>query len=142
MSDTVRDAIWAAIEAALTGAADEIEIEPIGDPSSFDALHLFDSGHAPIEFEAGLTRYRMEIEICGYVEGEGGPAPTAARNALHARTMAALFLDETLGATVELIEDGPLRMFTAALSSSRRLGFSQDLFVQFTTSRGNPALPA
>ena len=50
--------------------------------------------------------------------------------------------DETLGGTVELIDDDELRMFTATLASARRLGFAQDFTIQFTTSRGNPALPA
>jgi len=139
---TVRDTILAAIEAAIADLAVEVEVEPAGDPSEFPALGITDAGHSVLEHEVSLTRRAMTVTIDGFVDGAGGKAPTAARNALLATVVAALMADETLGGTVELIEDGDLRLFTATLASVRRLGFAQDFEIQFSTSRADPALPA
>lgn len=139
---TVRDLIIAAIAAALADLALEVEIEPAGDPIEFPALGITDGGHTVLEREADTTRRSMTVTIDGFVDGAGGEAPTAARNLLLARVVAALLLDDELGAVVELIEDGDLRLFTATLSSVRRLGFAQDFEIQFSTSRADPALPA
>jgi hypothetical protein len=139
---TVRDRILTAIVAALEGLAPEIEIEPSGDPSEFPSIALIDSGHTVLEREATLTRREMALTVSGFVEGEGGDAPSAERSALHAAIVAAIMADETLGGVVELVDDGDLRMSTAVLASQRRLGFDQDFAIQFTTSRINPAQPA
>lgn len=139
---TVRDHILAAIKHALDGVAAELEVEPAGDPTEFPSLGITDDGHSVLEREASLTRREMAITIDGFVEGGDGDAPTAERNALIAHVVAALLADETLGGTVELIEDGDLRMFTATLASVRRLGFALGFTIQFTTSRADPALPA
>lgn len=139
---TVRDMILAAIEAALLDLATEVEVEPAGDPMDFPALGITDGGHRVIEHEADITRYMMTVTIDGFVEGGGGKAPTAARNTLAANVVAAVMADETLGGTVELIEDADFRPFTATLSTQRRLGFAQDFDIQFTTARGNPAIAA
>ncbi len=139
---TVRDAILAAIVEALEQLAPEVELEPAGDPIDFPALGITDSGHRVLEREVDITRRMMMITVDGFVEGGDGAAPTAARNKLLAEVVAALMADETLGGTVELIEDDDLRMFTAELSSKRRLGFAQDFAVQFTTSRADPAQAA
>lgn len=139
---TVRDEIDAAIATALTGLAPEIEFEPAGDPSQFPSLAVFAGGHVVIDREAGVTRYESEFTIEGYVEGDGGTAPSAERNALQAAVVAAIMADETLGGNVELLDDADCRFATATLASVRRLMFAQDFTIQFTTSRGNPALPA
>ncbi|MEE2915929.1 MAG: hypothetical protein VYB32_02540 [Pseudomonadota bacterium] len=139
---TVRDTILAAIAAPLTDLADEVEIEPAGDPIADIALGITMSGDHVIEREADLTRRVMTVTVDGFVVGDGGAAPTARRLQLHASVVAALMADETLGGTVELIDDADLRLFTATLSSARRLAFAQDFEIQFTTSRRDPALPA
>ena len=139
---TVRDLIIAAIEAALLPHAVEVEVEPTGDPISFPALGITDGGHTVIEREAGLTRRTMTVQIDGFVDGAGGKAPTRERNALVAAAVAALLTDPVIADLVELIDDGDLRLFTATLASTRRLGFAQDFEIQFCTSRADPALPA
>ena len=139
---TLRDQILAAIVAALGDLAPEVEIEPMGDPSIYPSLGISDRGHSVLERDAVATRREMQLSIEGYVEGGGGEAPTAERNALHAAIVGALLIDETLAELVELIDDGDLQMWTATLASERRLGFAQDFAIQFTTSRTNPALPA
>lgn len=139
---TVRDRILAAIEAALAGTAEEIEIEPLGDPSAFPALGLFDNGDQLLEREAMLTRWSMSIMIEGFVAGATGKAPTRARNALDAAVVAAIMVDEQLGGLVELIEPGDRRNSTATLASTRRLAFTRDFDIQFTAQRNNPALGA
>lgn len=139
---TVRDRIDAAIKAAIAGLAPEIEIEPAGDPSVFPSIAVFGGNHSVREREASLTRYETEYTIEGYVEGDSGAAPTAARNALQAAIVAAIMADETLGGTVELVEDADCRFATATLAEFRRLMFAQDFTIQFTTRRGDPALPA
>ncbi|PCG08689.1 hypothetical protein COA17_11065 [Sphingomonas ginsenosidimutans] len=139
---TVRDIILAAIATRLAGLADEIEIEPAGDPTADTSLGVTMAGDHVIEREAALTRRVMTVTVDGFVVGEGGAAPTAARLALHAGVVAELMADETLGGTAELIDDADLRLFTATLSSERRLAFAQDFDIQFTTSRRDPALPA
>lgn len=139
---TVRDTILAVIVAALEPLAVEVELEPAGDPIDFPALGITDSGHRVLERETDITRRMMMITVDGFVEGGDGAAPTAARNKLLADVVAALMADETLDGTVELVEDDDLRMFTAEMSSKRRLGFAQDFAVQFTTSRADPAQAA
>ncbi len=139
---TVRDQIIGAIEMAIADLAVEVEVEPAGDPSEFPALGITDAGHSVLEHEATLTRRSMTVTIDGFVDGAGGKAPTAERNALLGAVVAALMADETLGGIVELIEDRDLRLFTATLASVRRLGFAQDFEIQFSTSRADPALPA
>lgn len=139
---TVRDRIDAAIAKALADLAPEIEFEPAGDPSQFPSLAVFTGGHVVVEREAGTTRYESEFTIEGYVEGDGGAAPTAERNALQAKVVAAIMADETLDGSIELIDDADCRFATATLASVRRLMFAQDFTIQFTTSRGDPALPA
>ena len=139
---TVRDLIINAIEAAIVGLAAEVEVEPAGDPMEFPALGITDGGHSVLEHEASATRRAMMLTIDGFVEGGNGKAPTAERNALAAAVVAALLGDETLGALIEVIDDGDYRPVTATLSSVRRLGFTQDFEIQFSTSRADPALPA
>ena len=139
---TVRDEINAKVSEALNWLENEVEVEPIGDPSTFPALAIFTGGSVVLEREATLTRYQGEFTIEGYVEGCDGDAPTAERNALHARVVAAIMADETLGGTVELVEDADCRFATATLASARRLMFAQDFSIQFTTARGDPARPA
>jgi hypothetical protein len=139
---TVRDLIIAAIVAAVSPLAEEVEVEPAGDPIQYPALGITDSGHTVLDREAGITRRSMTLTIDGFVDGDGGAAPTAQRNALVASVVVALLTDPTIESVVELIEDGDLRLFTATLASVRRLGFTQDFEIQFSTSRADPALPA
>jgi hypothetical protein len=141
MSDTVRDLIIGAIEAALTPMAQLVEVEPAGDPDRFDALAIYDGGHVVLEREYDHTRYRMTLSIEGYVEEVGADAGKA-RSALHARAVRAIMSDEALLALIELVEDEDLRFMTAELASRRRLAFAQDFTIQFTTRRGDPAEPA
>jgi hypothetical protein len=139
---TVRDLIIDAIEAAVTPLAVEVEVEPAGDPMSLPALGITDGGHSVLEHEASLTRRSMTVSIDGFVDGAGGKVPTRARNALCAAVVAAILTDPAIAALVEVIDDGDLRLFTATLSSVRRLGFAQDFEIQFSTSRDDPAVPA
>jgi len=141
---TVADQIDAAIAAALANVSGdpEIEIEPAGDPSRFPALGVYGGDWQAIEYEADRIRWEMLLYVEGYVQGGGGAAPTAERNALHAETVSAIMSDATLAALVELIDPGDVRRSTALLADQRRLSFGQDFKIQFTTSRTNPALPA
>jgi hypothetical protein len=138
----VRDQIMAAIEAAIADLAAEVEVEPAGDPIDFPALGITDGGHSVLEHEVTITRRSMMVTIDGFVEGGNGRAPTAERNALWATVVTALLNDETLGALIEVIDDGDYRPVTATLANVRRLGFTQDFEIQFSTSRADPALPA
>ena len=139
---TVLEKIWLTIDALLTPLALEYEREPAGDPNEFPALAGYSQGWARLDGDGMMTRRRLSITIEGYVDGDGGFAPTAERAELAAATVAALMADETLGDLIEQIEDTDLRFTTAVLSEKRRLGFAQDFEIQFTTSRRDPALPA
>ena len=141
---TVADQIDAAIAAALATVSGnpEIEIEPAGDPSRFPALGVYGGNWHPIEYETDLIRWQTTLYVEGYVQGGGGAAPTAERNALHAEALAAIMTSETLAGLVELVEPGDLQRSTAMLADQRRLSFGQDFSIQFITSRTNPALPA
>ena len=142
---TVKDAILAEIKVrllAMDPAPASVEIEPSGDPDEFDAIELYDDGDVILERDAACTRKQMSLRLSGMVEGSAGDAPTAARNDLHARCVAALLADGSLGGLVELIDEGDRRNATAILAEKRRLGFDQDFSIQFTTMRDNPALAA
>lgn len=146
MSDpTVIDGITSAIVAVLgpvlsyPGAL--VELEPVGDPDVFPALAVLVGNGEPLEREQALIRWEMVVTIEGYAERGDGKVASAERAALHAASIAALMADDQLGGRVENIDPAGWRYFTADLASKRRLGFSQDFAVQFTTSRTNPALP-
>lgn len=134
-----RDLLFAAIETTLVGAADEIEVEPLGDPSGDKALHIFDHGHSIIDRQFDSTRYELRFEVAGYVIAASGPAARTARTALHTEVVRRLMADETLGGLAELLEDEDLDMFTAVLAEKRRLAFGQRFVIQFATPRGDPS---
>lgn len=144
LAGTVGESILAAIVAAANSVPGltPIEVEPAGDPDIMPARELYEGGWEPIAQEYNLTRWQMEITVEGYVERSDGLVATRERSALHAVTMAAILEDDTLGGLVEMIELGGLRKSTIRLADVRRLAFSQDLSIQFLTSRTNPALPA
>lgn len=141
---TVADTIDAAFASALAtvGGNPEIEIEPAGDPSRFPALEVYGGDWQVEEREADLIRWSMTVTVEGFVEGGGGAAPTQKRNALHADVVEKIMTDQALAGLVEIIEPGDVRRSHATLSNKRRLNFAQDFYVQFTTSRTNPAQPA
>ena len=142
---TVRDDIDDAIEAALVdvlGDPAAIEFEPNGDPGVYPSLAIFNHGDRLIEQDSVSERRSMDLTIEGYVAGAGSREGVRARNDLHARAVAAIMADEQLGGLVELIDAGDLRRTTLQFDVGGRLTFAQDLTIQFTTLRGNPALPA
>ena len=144
MTETVRDGIDDAIEAALGDVvgADAIEFDPIGDPAVFPGLAVFNHGDRLIEQDALTERRAMDLTIEGYAEGAGTRDGARARNVLHARAVAAIMGDDRLGGLVELIDAGDVRRTTLRFDVGGRLTFAQDFTIQFTTSRTNPALPA
>lgn len=142
---TVRDDIDDALEAALTevvGDPAAIEFEPNGDPGVYPSLAIFNHGDRLIEQDALCERRSMDLTVEGYVAGAGTREGVRARNDLHARAVAAIMAEEQLGGLVELIEPGECRRTTLQFDVGGRLTFAQDFTIQFTTSRGNPALPA
>lgn len=124
---------------ALSGIA--YERQPSGFPDTFPALAAHDGGQRKIEGEVGIDRWALHLIIEGFIEGSGGSATHTALNELHAIAVSSLMGDDDLAALVEVIEPGDLRVDVAEISSSRRIGFSQDMLVQFSTSRTDPALP-
>lgn len=132
-----RESIFAAIASRLALARPdaEVEREPSGDPTHFPAFGVIDGGHAPTEFEACTTRYRLTVTIEGYVEGSGGAAAHAAMNALYDDAKAALIAEPPLGGLVESIDEGAMRVTSAPLASRRRIGFEFDLDIIFSTDR-------
>ena len=132
-----REAIFAEIEARLRTARPDAEVErmPSGDPSTFPAYGIIDRGHGPTDYEAGTTRYQLDVTIEGYVEGAGGSAAHAAMNALYEDAKAALITEPPLGGLVESIDEGDFTADVAALSSQRRVGFQADFRIIFSTER-------
>lgn len=118
-----------------------VELEPADDPTIFPGFGVMVAGARPIEREAGLIRWEMNLMIDGYVEFGDGTEGSAARSALHAACIAALMGDDRFGGLIEQIDPEDFRYSTATLSSVRRLSFAQDFAIQFTTLRTNPALP-
>jgi hypothetical protein len=139
--DPASEQIMAAADAAL-GAVPGIasyEAEPMGDPSVFPALHLYEGPTRPIETETGVTRWEMDITVEGFVEAGSGAGARAARAKLRADVVRALIGHTALTDLVDLIEERDLRVDTPVLASKRRLGFAQDFIIQFATLRGDPA---
>lgn len=135
----IRETILAAVEAALTAtSAQEVERMPSGDPARFPALHIHDDGQSQLETEAFASRFTLALSIEGFVEGSGGAAAHAALNALHAQAVQAICALENPAANIEAVEPGDLRVAVAALSSARRLAFSQDFAITFAHRRGDP----
>jgi hypothetical protein len=137
----VREAIFAEIEKRLidiTGV-EEVERMPNQDPVLFNALHIWDGGHQPIESECGGQRYRLSVTIEGYHEQAGGAAAHAELNNLYSDAVSALLTDPPLGGLAETIDEGEYRPpQIAPLTSKARLTFSFDLDIEFSTVRGRP----
>lgn len=136
--------IFATIDARLDAIdrAESYERFPSGDPDVFPSLAAFDRGDEAIEQEAGTTRLAMTLTVEGYVAGIGGVETHDELLALHADAVAALCGDEgsNLGGLVENIEIAGQRIVAIAeLSKERRLSFSQDFEIIYSTVRGDPA---
>lgn len=140
----VREQIFNEIEQRLgeVEGIGEVERQPSGDPASFPALAIFDSGQQLTESDAINNWYQLEVTIDGTVEGGSGPEAHAALNALYVSIVQALVTEPPLGGLAETIDEGALRVDVAELASERRLNFSLDLSITFPTRRGDPAQPA
>ena len=135
-----REQIFQVIDARLAPGVASYERQPSSDPAKFPARHVFDNGERPVGSESGATtRKTLTITVEGYVEGHSGAGAHAALNALHASTVALMMTEPPLGGLVETIEEArDLRVDVAELANKRRLGFSQDFEVTFSTVRGDP----
>lgn len=112
---------------------------PSGDPDTFPALEVHDSGDNPVQFESGTTHTELHLELIGFVEGDGGASTHDAMLELHAKAIFALCGDDaTLGGLVENVEAGDRRAVKAMLASKDRVGFSADIVITLTTRRGDP----
>lgn len=141
----VREDILAEMASRLQAVAgvQEFARESTGDPTKFPALFLTEGPMESRTLESGTQGYAMSILIEGYVNGGDGAEAAAARNDLYAASAAALLADnQTLGGMVHHIEERRFRPSVAELSNKRRAAFELEVEVQFSTMRGNPALPA
>ena len=141
---TVRENIFAAVETRLgqiPGIA-SVERLPSGDPDLFPNLSIYDGNQDVVEEGYDHTRHSLTITIEGFVEGSSGTAVHAALSLLYADAVAALISDPPLDGLAETISEAGLRVSVAELAKKRRLGFALDFAIEFSTKRGNPALPA
>lgn len=125
------------VDAAI---ADEVELNPSGDPSRFRALHIFDEGDDAEIGEAGTDRRALNVGIDGYVEGGDGPAALADLNDLYCRVIETLFVEPVLSELATEIEQGALQVTTATRASKRRMAFSLTLTIHYATRRGSPQI--
>lgn len=144
---SVRETILAEIAARLAALPDVAEFarEATGDPTKFPAIFLTEGPHEGRSGEVQTQRYAMSVLIEGYVAGGDGADAAAARNDLYAASAAAIMSDGlNLGnfPGVEDIAEIRFRPSVAELSKARRAAFELELEIQFSTMRGNPALPA
>jgi len=145
---SVRETILAAIASRLAAIPGVVEFarEATGDPTQFPAIFLTEGPHESRSGEVQTQRYAMSVLIEGYVAGGDGAAAAAARNNLYAAAAAAIMSDGlNMGGTISGVEDIAeirFRPSVAELSKGRRAAFELELEIQFSTMRGNPALPA
>lgn len=138
----IRSQIFAAILAALQHvdvAAEEVELMPAGDPAAFPALHIHDLGDDPESGEAGADFFRLGVGLDGFVDEGSGVAAHEAANALHARAVKAIYESPALAAISHEITAGRLDVTVATRAGAPRLAFSRDLFIHYSTRRGDPA---
>lgn len=138
----IRSQIFAAVLAALQHpdvGAQEVALMPAGDPDQYPALHIHDLGDDPEMGEAGADFFRLGIGLDGFVSEGSGAAAHEAANALHARAVKAIYASADLAAISHEIEAGRLDMTTATRAGAPRLAFSRDLFIHYSTRRGDPA---
>lgn len=139
---SVRESIFAAIEAALAGLADEVERMPSGDPSPTvnNAVHIFDGGQQLDDAESGTTRWALTVGIDGYVrDAAGGGSAHAALNTLHSNVVQAIFAAAPIAGVTDEIEEGALSVVVAPRADARFLAFSFDLTIFYAHQRGDPA---
>lgn len=137
-----REAIFAEVATrleAIVPPEGRVEREPSADPDVFPYLGVIDDGHDILEFEAGTTRYELQVTIAGYVEASGGGNAHAQLNQLYEDSKAALLTEPPLGGLAETIDEGSMSVVTATLASARRLAFSLALTIVFSTERGAAA---
>ena len=136
-----------AIIAALHGIFDadpsikEVLVNASGDPSKFPAICIEDPGHDPdVMTEPGATRYAFTPTIEGYVAGGDGLQATQSLNDLYLLVVEKILGDPVLGALVEEINEGSMRVATANLAAQRRMGFALDIPIVFVADRQSPAV--
>lgn len=141
---TVREAIFAEIERRLLeiDGIGLVERLPSGDPDAFPALAIYDGAQEVVEEGWADTRHRLSLTIEGFVEGGSGSEVHAALSTLYADTVVALITEPPLNGLAETISEAGLRVSVAELANVKRLGFGLDFAIEFSTERGNPALPA
>lgn len=140
---TVRDMIDDGLEAALSTVSGPraIDFDPPGEPDTFPDLAVFRGADREIEREAHLSRREGVFTVEGSVQNIGRDARTDL-TALHAASVAAIMIDQTLGGIVELIDPTDCRWMPRRLADTSILTFAQDFVIQFVTVRNDPALPA
>lgn len=120
--------------------AAEVASTASGDPSKFPAVNLDDSGLQPtIGTELGVTLYEYRLSVEGTVEGSGGPATRAERNALYHAVVAAIMIDTDLGGLVEEIEESDTKFGVSNLTSKRHASFLTYFIVRFRADQSNPS---
>ena len=120
----------------------EVEVMPSTDPDAWPALHLFDDGQEPAEYDAEITRQSFTPRIECYVEQPGGAAAYETLNNLYSAVVAALIDGSQLNGLVETIDEGRMDIRVAPLASEPRLYFGLDLPITFAAQRGDPSQPA
>ena len=120
----------------------EVEVMPSADPDAWPALHLFDDGQEPTEYEAEITRQNFAPRIECYVEQPGGAEAYDLLNDLYSAVIATLIDGTQLGGIVETIDEGRMEISVAPLASAPRMYFGLDLLITFAARRGDPSQPA
>ncbi|MCK0531453.1 hypothetical protein [Sphingobium agri] len=140
----MRETIFAEIERRLNDIAgiQLVERMPSGDPDAFPCLSIFDGNQEVVEEGSAHTRHSLTVMLEGFVEGASGANVHAALSALYADAVVALITEPPLGGLAETISEAGMRVSVAELASKRRLGFGLDIQIEFSTQRGNPAMPA
>lgn len=107
--------------------------------AAMPALNMLDGGHDDPAEEAAYTEYPLTVSVDGFVKATADEALGPALSDLHARVVAALLADRTLGGVaVDLTEGGMVSDLNHGTGTSPQAKFTQFFTVRFWTKHGDP----
>ena len=130
------------LSTAIPGATVERNRRQPVPESSSDFVILFDGPQVVLSDETGATRYRLTVDVEGYVRVQTDPDLGPALNALYAELVKAAVSDFSLGDLAVDVREGDVDdVFIDPDASRPTAAFSMSFDIDYSTATGDPFTP-